>query len=324
MNMESVCRQVITAIKRSYILWVWIFSIASIPLAHSQTPIVPQVMKSIEDRFRKSKLHDRYLHPTANFKPEDNGFIAHPKNARVMTLMNGEDLIQALKDGEIKNQHQVGKSGGGGYNPKLRMKIEEGISGLNLKKIVSEKKTLNQVLPKYGMIEFHDFASDTVIQELWGEELKRAEDLDSYGEISVYFKENVKNRTSFIPADSGNLAYKREIGEWVQTLRQEKIIIDGLQMDHGSFFEAQIWGKLKLSDIDYVVVPRELYFDDSASVKDIERALKAAGIPIYRPKKSLTVEEEIMERLRVRFRNKETRLLPQARKVKCSKVLRAL
>lgn len=277
--------------------------VPTISIAASQKEIVSRVIRNVEARFERSKLFKKYSSAQKNKSSlEEGAFIANPSRAKVMTLINADDFISLLQDTMFKNQHQTGYSGGGGYNPSMRYDLEENLSGVKLARLMKDSELLKQVLPKYGMVEFHDFADDPGAQEFWATELIGSEELDLYGEIAIYFKDSVKKRTTFLPADSGNLGLRKDIGEWVQSLRKKQIILDPDQIGRGRFFEAQIWGKVTTDDIDYVVIPVELFYDNSGNIKQVEETLKESGIPFYRERRARTATEKIMERLRVRFK----------------------
>lgn len=267
--------------------------------AKARNDVVSQVMDSIEERFEKSKLSRDY---SKEDHAKKNGFMADPSKSKVMTLINADALLSVLKDKEFKNQHQTEYSGGGGYDPKQRYNIESNLAGLKLKTLVKDTKELHQLLPKYGMVEFHDFAQDPHVQKEWSESIHTAEALDTFGEIAIYFKDGIRNRTTVTPEDSGNWGAKIKANELVQSLRQKRVIIDFHQAEGGEFFEAQIWGKITLSDIDYVVLPKELFYDNSAELSEVRKALKAAGITYYMQRNAKTASEKSQEALRIRFK----------------------
>lgn len=225
---------------------------------------------------------------------DDACYLASSAKARVCMRISPETLLKVLQDGEFKNQHQTGYSQGGGYFPEARLWLEESVAGRRLASPEGEGlERLHRLLPKYGMVEFPDFAADPSVQEGW--ELRECEELDSYGEISVFFKDSVKERTTFSPFDSGDLVSQDEasgveisrelldLSDDFQSLQQKKVVLSPQQSDRGSFFESQIWGPLKLSDIDYVVCPRRYLFDPTDPAQ-LEKALTAHGIAAYREK----------------------------------------
>jgi hypothetical protein len=267
--------------------------------------VVAEVMDSVEARFRDSYLAKTHGHREQYYSRDDMIYPADPVRAKVMTLINGFSLLDFLRDGEFKNQHQTKYSGGGGEGPKvrrMRLDIEENLSGIDLRKRVKKEADLHRVLPKYGMVEFHDMASNPQVQRDWSADIKTLES-DVYGEIAIYFKDSVKSRTTMIPTDSGNFGARKRMGEWVQSLRQKRVLLDFQKIDYGEFFEAQIWGKLTVAEVDYVVVPRELFYDASADLNKIIEALHKKGIPVYEFKtRNFTSQEARLRNLRVKIR----------------------
>lgn len=272
---------------------------------------VLELVTSLRNRFEGTELFKKFGNRPAVYS--DEAFIADPSKARIMTLIEGDALIQLLEDGEFKNQHQTGSSGGGTYAPSVRFKLEEEMAGQSLKKLFPKKKDLLEALPKYGMAEFPDFAKHPKIRDLWLSEIRSADDLDTYGEIALYFKDSIKERTTMMPQDSGGFVHLSPTGksgsvlegvhERLQTFSQKKLILSSLQMDEGNFFEAEIWGKVTLADIDYIVLPEAFFYDEpSISMEQLKKALKLTGIPVYREKLNRTDAERTTEQLRTRVR----------------------
>lgn len=277
--------------------------------ARGNSAIVGEIMDTIDNRFRQSRLYQQYMHPGYNVS--EHGFIADPKKARVMTLVTADVMLKILDDKEIKNQHQTGdtQTGSYSYDPEARYRIEENLAGIALKKRVRDPERLKQILPKYGLIEFPDFAMDPSALNIFLEDIKLDDELDVYGEIAIYFKPAIKRRTSFVPKDSGQLGVPSKVGEWVQSMNAKQIIIDASQVEKGRIFEGEIWGELAVREIDYVVLPRRLFFDSSGvRLATVQRRLKEEGIPALRKRDPQTPFEEAMDIMRVRFHQKMKRL----------------
>lgn len=275
---------------------------------------VDKILTRIQERFESTPNYKAYATGNPGYSKDLEVFRANPASAKVMMLMQADALVQALVEGEIKNQHQTGFSGGGHYGPELRLELEEEMAGLSFKQLGLTKAQLLELLPKYGMVEFVDFAKDPISLDM---DIRTSEELDTYGEIEIYFKNSVRKRTTMMPQDSGNFALLNHRGDEVtivdgidkqlQSMRQDRMILITRQMDEGHFFEAEVWGRLRTADIDYIVMPKDLWYDEPTlmNIADLHKLLRASGIPVYRTKYELSETEKQMEQLRVRFRGRK-------------------
>ncbi len=140
-------------------------------------------------------------------------------------------LDYVLPAGRFANQHETGASGGV-LNPSFRKDVE--------RKVFSDKLKKPEDFPTYGWIK-SDHATNRV---------------SSYGDISVVLKEGVKDRATFTVDDSlyafsnGSGAPSPVRRPSVESL--DTSLISGKLNSWISYIEVQIFGGVKLSDIEYV------------------------------------------------------------------------
>lgn len=119
-----------------------------------------------------------------------------------------------------------------------------------------------EVLPKYAALDIkkeHGWSSETPHQ---------------YGDVVFVMKNDVKSRTSWTPTDSLGFVGFRE-SKTPSTLKfKEK---EELNFKCHTYCEAQIWGPLDYSDVEYAMI---------APDTKVPKALKTANIPVYFYEKS--------------------------------------
>lgn len=223
-------------------------------------------------------------------------YHANPQFAKIRMHMSSLTLWEVLESGEILNQHDTKYSGGGGYAPDDRLDLEETLSGFKFNSTIRKDSRLNKILPKYGIVEFHDFANDPYVQEFW--ELKSSREVSGqYGEIAVYLKDHVKRRTTVFPSDTGN-GFHGRVEDLGQSLNQKEVLIIGGQAYWGEFFEAEFWGPLTLNDIEKIVIPKVYYKSFPLKFKKI---LAESLIPVYEevPNDRQTDKQRLLEDFRI-------------------------
>ncbi|MFZ4713748.1 MAG: NIF family HAD-type phosphatase [Bacteriovoracaceae bacterium] len=184
-------------------------------------------------------------------------------DTRVVMAFN-INYLESIKTGCFINQHEIGQSGGL-YDPIYRANLEDGFLNIKLESSYSSVgKKAHQVRPKYSYLLLDKYRPDMGLTSMYSQ----------YGNVMAKFKEEVKNRSTFTFRDSLNM---KATAYDVRTLkfRTEKLFT---LLASGEYYETQIWGKLCLTDVEYLLVncPKHNALNSTQI-----NALKATGIPVY-------------------------------------------
>lgn len=200
-----------------------------------------------------------------------------PRQADIIIFFPIEQRLNILKRGFL-NQHQTGKSMGG-YDPKVREDIEDKVAQLKL----GSSETSARLRAKFSIVNFREdlpfLNSPGYARWESHKELPPRDDhyqifqdiAKTYGGVGAVMKSHVKRRATFTSHDTRAGGGAR--AEAVYTFQTEYM---GSGSAHGLYHEAQIYGNLRASDIDYFLV------HDVNLVED----LKVFGRPIYEVKQS--------------------------------------
>jgi hypothetical protein len=180
------------------------------------------------------------------------------KNAHVFTRIDPEALDAVLADGRFKTQYET-ETSNGLFDPDARRAFEHNFFGAPL-------DLPNEQRPIYGFLSSFDDGSDGAV--------------DHYGGVVVRFKDGVRGRTTWNEGDSldsnslaagwswggeaNNMASPLERPDW-RSFQYEgdplsvRTITDMVrEAPETPYMEAQLWGGVRVDDIQYVVVsPKE-------------------------------------------------------------------
>jgi hypothetical protein len=184
------------------------------------------------------------------------------KNARIVMAFNLKNL-EKVRDNCFLNQHQTGTSNA--YLGKGRIAQENQM--LDLKVGLSEKE--KEILPKYAYL-FLDNAP--------GNMEKDNAVYDTYGGVFAQFKDEIKERSTFTGGDSLIL---RASPKQLMTFNYPLYKDDQIKKYEYSYWEAQIWGRLCMEDVDHFLVGCTAEFTD----EQIEHVKAVTGKPVYRCEK---------------------------------------
>lgn len=284
-------------------LTLWVLLVSYPCFAQDQSDATDLVSR-VRQRFESSAIYRKYGTGSRDLFEKEHVFAADTQQAKVKILLPMDMLLRVLATNQFKNQHQTGYSGGGGFDPDERFEIEQQLVGADLRKEIRGTRHLKETLPKYGLLEMPDFSSNTKVQKIWGR--LNNERANAYGDVQVYFKDDVKQRVTFTTYDSGNGSVA-DGTPFIQTTQQRRIVLDFAEMEGGEYFEAHIWGKLTLDDVAYFVIPPQDHYSDNmndVTVKRIKPHLEKTGIPVYLAKqnKELTATEKAAGEMRLAIR----------------------
>lgn len=196
---------------------------------------------------------------------QDNAFAPETdfKTRTVIQMRFPPELISSIAQKGFLNQHQL-EHARGDVRRLGRAQTEDRMIGVRLENdyVESFENPVNFVRPKYAFLGFDRDAN--------GEQHSAMEN-SRYGGAVAVFKDDVKNRATFAPQDTlGTSGRSTRTFNYRSTERLA--LVD-------SFWEAQIWGKLTLSDVAYLLIdcPNEPKTPDT-----MLNSIKATGLPIYK------------------------------------------
>lgn len=171
-------------------------------------------------------------------------------DTKIHLYFPSKNIPLVYKNGFL-NLHQISGKG--------RSTIEDELIGLNL----GPSDVSGRLRPKYA------FLLTTKRPVLGSQNLGTAW---QYGRITAVLKDQVKRRATWTNADSmvGRL-YGHETYTFMNPISTPPPLLGE------TYYEAQIWGELGASDIDYFMVPANV---SAKSLSD----LKVFGLPVYRYK----------------------------------------
>ena len=215
---------------------------------------VNQVAKSLIHRLHQQEV---------DLKASEHEVITDlSKNSEIIIFFRPEDFSSIHEQGFL-NQHQIQKSNGF-FTPKLRKRVENTLADLDL----GYSDLALQLRPKFAFlnltepVEFNkkEYAVDT-----------------DYGRIAAVLKQEIKQRATWTSSDSNwlimhGIGYEKDssiVKQHLGTFSRGSFPKDGID---NSYNEAQIWGSLDVTDVDYFLI---------SQLDDLVR-LKPVGKPIYR------------------------------------------
>ncbi|HEX4046983.1 MAG TPA: hypothetical protein VH309_04075 [Elusimicrobiota bacterium] len=178
-----------------------------------------------------------------------------------MIMMVPPGKFDAIASQGFLNQHQT-RTTGGQHRESDRFEAEQELAMLRLPFGAKGR----ELLPKYAVLDAKNDGLGTYRLPT------------QYGSVAVVFKKEVSARATWTYADS--LDYSRKTGRFdaggagnpvlARTFLYERK--KGDRDRCGNYCEAQIWGKLTLDDVDYVMIK---------SSEPVPRAVAERGIPVY-------------------------------------------
>lgn len=170
-----------------------------------------------------------------------------------------------LKDGRLKSQFETGKSGGKN-DPEIRADWEAAMFGY--------PRGMNpEQRPIYGMVE------------TGGPKPSSTRGNEQYGTVTLVLKDEVKDRATFTNGDSLNMNPQHvPVRDPSSRVAQERVSRrTQVGSDNDTYYEAQIHGGVKTSDIARVIIDTRTYKDfqwqNVQPSAALLKALDKAGIP---------------------------------------------
>lgn len=234
-------------------------------------------------------------------RPRGFELTADVRSSEVKLFFSEGTLDLILASGEFLNHYQTGSSSGHPFDTgdeedmkiiqKITTKIEDSIADIRGEpKNSAALKKMNELRPKFAIVDFPEFYQKLTMldrdeQYLFQDAYKK----DQYGRIAAVFNDDVKKRTTLSLRDSGEFdrevrKRKIDLSKYFSALTSKEININPDGLAGSRYIEAQIWGKLSLSNVDYFIVDLEGL--DQRKIKKIISKLKLSGRPIYQTLKS--------------------------------------
>jgi hypothetical protein len=200
-------------------------------------------------------------------------------------MFHSQNFDKIIKNGFL-NQHQTGTSGGlvGEEIPQRRAHAEDSILGLKIEKTYNAELTnpWHELRPKYAYYTLPNYSASMDAQTYtW-----------RYGDTIAVLKRNILKRTTFSNGDSLDAlhAFKIHRGESGNDVRfhsSSSVLAPETSFRSNSYYEAQVWGKITITDVDYFLVNCLGNTDNFATTEWpmlIAAKLKENGtrVPIYR------------------------------------------
>lgn len=191
---------------------------------------------SINDKYTDEYMDEQFEKVKELVNDEANELVIRVKEASMENI---------LKDGEFKNQYTTLTSGGT-YNPDWRKVVENNLFNIPINAISRNR-------PIYGYIS-----------NKFVENGSRSFELQKYGNIKVVLKDSIKDRCYFTMGDSMNNSARIIPSKLVDiqkySIRPEELAFNKWKNlgEFRGYPEVQIFGGVKLSDIKYIELPKEL------------------------------------------------------------------
>lgn len=191
---------------------------------------------SVNDKYTDEYMDEQFEKIKELVNDEANELVIRVKEASMKNI---------LKDGEFKNQYTTLTSGGT-YNPDWRKVVENNLFNIPINAISRNR-------PIYGYIS-----------NKFVENGSRGFELQKYGNIKVVLKDSVKDRCYFTMGDSMNNSARIIPSKLVDiqkySIRPEELAFNKWKNlgEFRGYPEVQIFGGVKLSDIKYIELPKEL------------------------------------------------------------------
>lgn len=168
-------------------------------------------------------------------RPGDYDFL---HDTRIAMAFNYKDFGAIRKSGFL-NQHEVGKTGGI-YSPNRRANLENGFLNLKMEPYYgSYGSQVHKVRPKYSYLLLDKHRPDMGLTRMYSQ----------YGNVVAIFDESIKRRATFTAGDSldTNASFQSLYTFWYRSKNT-------LQLRSGEYWESQIWGEIKVNEVDYFLV----------------------------------------------------------------------
>lgn len=191
---------------------------------------------SVNDKYTDEYMDEQFEKVKELVNDEANELVIRVKEASMENI---------LKDGEFKNQYTTLTSGGT-YNPDWRKVVENNLFNIPINAISRNR-------PIYGYIS-----------NKFVENGSRGFELQKYGNIKVVLKDSIKDRCYFTMGDSMNNSSRIIPSKLVDiqkySIRPEELAFNKWKNlgEFRGYPEVQIFGGVKLSDIKYIELPKEL------------------------------------------------------------------
>lgn len=191
---------------------------------------------SVNDKYTDEYMDEQFEKVKELVNDEANELVIRVKEASMKNI---------LKDGEFKNQYTTLTSGGT-YNPDWRKVVENNLFNIPINAISRNR-------PIYGYIS-----------NKFVENGSRSFELQKYGNIKVVLKDSIKDRCYFTMGDSMNNSARIIPSKLVDiqkySIRPEELAFNKWKNlgEFRGYPEVQIFGGVKLSDIKYIELPKEL------------------------------------------------------------------
>ena len=191
---------------------------------------------SVNDKYTDEYMDEQFEKVKELVNDEANELVIRVKEASMKNI---------LEDGEFKNQYTTLTSGGT-YNPDWRKVVENNLFNIPINAISRNR-------PIYGYIS-----------NKFVENGSRGFELQKYGNIKVILKDSVKDRCYFTMGDSMNNSARIIPSKLVDiqkySIRPEELAFNKWKNlgEFRGYPEIQIFGGVKLSDIKYIELPKEL------------------------------------------------------------------
>lgn len=191
---------------------------------------------SVNDKYTDEYMDEQFEKVKELVNDEANELVIRVKEASMENI---------LKDGEFKNQYTTLTSGGT-YNPDWRKVVENNLFNIPINAISRNR-------PIYGYIS-----------NKFVENGSRSFELQKYGNIKVVLKDSIKDRCYFTMGDSMNNSARIIPSKLVDiqkySIRPEELAFNKWKNLGGfrGYPEVQIFGGVKLGDIKYIELPKEL------------------------------------------------------------------
>lgn len=191
---------------------------------------------SVNDKYTDEYMDEQFEKVKELVNDEANELVIRVKEASMENI---------LKDGEFKNQYTTLTSGGT-YNPDWRKVVENNLFNIPINAISRNR-------PIYGYIS-----------NKFVENGSRSFELQKYGNIKVVLKDSIRDRCYFTMGDSMNNSARIIPSKLVDiqkySIRPEELAFNKWKNlgEFRGYPEVQIFGGVKLSDIKYIELPKEL------------------------------------------------------------------
>lgn len=204
------------------------------------------VYKIQEDEYNNIySVNDKYTEEYMDEQFEKVKELVNDEANELAIRVKETSMKNILGDGEFKNQYTTLTSGGT-YNPDWRKVVENNLFNIPINAISRNR-------PIYGYI------SNKLV-----ENGSRGFELQKYGNIKVVLKDSVKDRCYFTMGDSMNNSSRIIPSKLVDiqkySIRPEELAFNKWKNlgEFRGYPEIQIFGGVKLSDIKYIELPKEL------------------------------------------------------------------